>query len=579
MTTPGRQWWKEGVAYQVWPASYKDSNGDGLGDIQGVISTLDYLKDLGVDYMWLSPMYDSPQDDMGYDIRNYEEVDARYGTLEDMDALIKGLHDRGMRIILDLVVNHTSNQHRWFQQSAQSRDNEYSDYYIWRDPKIVDGQRQPPNNWGSIFGGSGWEYVESRDQYYLHLFLPSMPDLNWHNRTTRQAIYKSAIKFWLDRGVDGFRVDTVGLYCKNPEFPDAPVKDSTATYHFPAKADIMNGPQMHGWLQEQRREALDPYGDIVLVGELGYTEWEEIHKYINPVTREIDMAFDMDVVNPSGDFGKGEGGKTHNLVTMREGLEMPQKAISEHGFWSPVFLENHDQARSLPRWGSKKPEYRSQSGKLLAFLISTLSGTLFLYQGQEIGMSDIPRDWPLSELKDNWWLSYIAEEAKKHPGDEAAKQKAIEAFYIGGRDHSRTPIQWSSEKSYAGFSTVKPWMRVNENFAEGVNVAEQEKDHDSLLNYWKKCLAFRKSHATSLIYGATEFLDKENTKVLSYFKRYSEANSDQKMLFVLNFSDDVQPIPVPENLTVEDLGSPIFGTSLSKDVKNLAPWEGRLYQL
>lgn len=579
MNSPGRNWWKEGVAYQVWPASYKDSNNDGIGDIPGVISSLDYLKDLGVDFIWLSPMYASPLDDMGYDISNYEDVNPQFGTLADMEALIKGVHDRGMRLLLDLVVNHTSAEHAWFQESAKGRDNEYSDYYIWRDAKVVNGKRQPPNNWSSVFGGSAWEYVESRDQYYLHMFLKSMPDLNWEVTKVRHAIYQSAIRFWLDRGVDGFRVDTLNLYSKNQAFPDAEIRDPTAEFQMPPWEHVIDGPNMHIWLQEQRREALDPYGDIVMVGELGWSPEDHLYRYINPVTREVDMVFDMAVVNPDGDMGKAEGGKGHTMLTMREGLTKPQSAISDHGCWSTVFLENHDNGRSLPRWGSKKVEYRWQSGKLLALTLSTLSGTLFLYQGQEIGMSNIPREWPVEELKDNWWASYVKEQIRKHPGDESVKQKAIEAFYRGGRDHARTPVQWSAEKPYAGFSSAKPWMRVNENFLEGVNIADQEKDSDSLLNFWKKCIAFRKRNADSLIYGFCEILDKENPKVFSFFKHYGASESRRKMFVVLNFSDEEQSLPLPDGLSLSSLKTPVFGTEISQDVGKLVPWEGRVYQL
>ena len=578
MPNPDPKWWKDAVCYQVWPASFKDSNGDGLGDIPGVISKLDYLKSLGIDCIWLSPMYDSPRHDQGYDIRDYKNVDPAFGSLNDMDDLIKGVHNRGMRIILDLVVNHTSNEHMWFRESAKSRDNPYSDFYIWRDPKVVDGKICPPTNWASIFfGGSAWKYVEARDQYYFHLFLDSQPDLNWENEEVRKAIYESAIKFWLDRGVDGFRVDAVNVYSKNLE-SDAPITDPKDEFQFPDFKDVANGPKMHEWLEEQRREALGRYGgekDIVLVGELGFSTDEQFFAYIDPKKRMLDMVFDWGVLLAEDEMMTPwtERRTEFSLKAFRHGLSRPQKAISDFGCWSTVFLENHDQQRSVIKFGSRKAEYRWQSARLLTMLLCTLSGTLFIYQGQEIGMSGVPRDWPLSDLNDPWWLSYIKDMERKHPGDEVMKQKVLDAFHRDGRDHARTPVQWSSEEPYAGFSTSKPWLRVNENFRDGVNVKAQEGDLDSCLSFWKKCIAFRKEHKDLLTYGHTEWLDKDNEKVFLYLKH--SPNDETTMLVVLNFTDNGQEWQMPEEFSTRTSEVVMTtGKSNSQGSRELEPWEG-----
>lgn len=437
--TPTTLWWKNGTAYQIWPASYKDSNGDGFGDIQGIISTLDYLKNLGIDIIWLSPHYDSPQHDMGYDISNYEEVWAKFGTMADMDKLIYEVHSRGMRLILDLVVNHTSNEHKWFKESMKSKDNAYSDWYMWHDPKYVNGERQPPNNWKSFFGGSAWEYVPERDQYYLHLFVPEQPDLNWENPITRKAIYKSAIEFWLDKGIDGFRVDTVNLYSKNIQFPDASIKQPGDVYQMPYE-HVVNGPRIHGWLKEQRRTVLDKYNEIVLVGECGTADDETLLKYISADSRELDMVFDFDMVRVGGRH-EVEPHLTwkHELPEVKRAILKTQRLLQRPDAWTSVFAENHDQGRSLSRFATDDPKYRVKAGKLMAIMLATLSGTLFLYQGQEIGMVNIPKDWGPKEVRDVAALNYLDEMRQKFPGDEEMLKAAMAGIQRVGRDNARTP--------------------------------------------------------------------------------------------------------------------------------------------
>lgn len=579
MSSDAKRWWKEGVCYQVWPASFNDSNDDGHGDLQGLISKLDYLKDLGVDFIWLSPCYASPKHDQGYDISNYEEIDPDFGTLQDMDHLIKGVHDRGMKLLLDLVVNHTSTEHKWFQESMKSRNNEYSDYYIWRDPKVVDGKKVEPNNWGSVFGGSAWKYVEARDQYYLHIFLETQADVNWEESKVRQAMYKTAIRFWLDRGIDGFRVDACNIYSKPQDFPDAEIKDPSNKYQA-LPPMIADGPRMHEFMTEQRREALNPYGDIVMIGELGFAGEEQLMKYLDPINRELDMVFDMSVVAPNGFMWSGDGKEKEDfsLRVVRKGFALPQRVISELDRWATVFIENHDQPRSVSKYGSSNPELYFASGRCLALLLSTLSGTLFLYQGQEIGMANLPLNWPLSDLRDNWWGNRFNEIIGKYGPDSEQLQNAREDFQNHGRDHSRTPMQWTNEEPAAGFSKVKPWIKPNPTYKEGITVEEEQKDPQSLYHFWKKALALRKSNLETFVYGKTKFLDTENDKIL-YMAKYSEKSEKPNTVVVLNFTDEVQSLEWPSEIDIKSLGEVLLGTFDSIEKEKLAPREGRVYKL
>jgi oligo-1,6-glucosidase len=564
MAPPTPRWWKDGTAYQIWPASYKDSNGDGYGDIPGIISTLDHLKDLGIDIIWLSPMYDSPQHDMGYDIANYEDVWPKFGTMADMDKLIEKVHALGMRLLLDLVVNHTSDEHKWFQESKKSKDNPYSDWYIWCDPKYdAEGKRQPPNNWTSFFGGSAWEYVPERDQYYLHLFAKQQPDLNWENEVTRRAIYKSAIEFWLDKGIDGFRVDTVNLYSKDITFPDLAPGASIVS-------QCVNGPRMHEWLQEQRREVLDKYGDVALVGELGGTGAEEIMNYISADRRELDMVFDFGMVEMGGRF-EVEPHETwkHKLPEFKEAVLKVQNFLKRSDAWATVFAENHDQGRSLSRFATDVPKYREKAAKLMAILLGTLSGTLFLYQGQEIGMVNVPEDWGPEYMRDIAAVNYWREMNERYPGDEKMLQSALAGLQRVGRDNARTPVQWSAEE-YAGFSTVEPWMRVHDNYKE-VNIAAQEKDPNSVLTFWKKVLTIRKEHADVLVHGQFELFDYENLNTFWYVKDYQ----GKKLLVALNFSDEEQAFSVPPS--VKDRKLNLLLANVDHLGSKLSPWEARAY--
>lgn len=379
MAIKQRPWWKDGVVYQIYPASFKDSNGDGIGDIPGITQSLDYLKSLGIDIVWICPMYDSPQIDMGYDISDYENVYPPYGTLSDMEELIHECHKRGMRIILDLVINHTSDQHKWFKESRSSKDNPKRDWYIWRPAKYDEqGNPKPPNNWRSNFGGSVWEWDENTQEYYLHLFCPEQPDLNWENEETRKAIYASAMTFWLDKGVDGFRVDTVNMYSKDTAYPNAPITDHGAEWQEAGKV-YCNGPRMHEFLAEMNA-ILCKY-DAMTVGECPHTpDPKRVLQYVSAKEKQLNMVFQFDVV----DVGMGSVFKyqttpfAFKLDDIKAAIGRTQGIITGTDAWTTVFMENHDQARSISRFGNDSPQWRVRSGKMLALMLSALSGTLYV---------------------------------------------------------------------------------------------------------------------------------------------------------------------------------------------------------
>ncbi|KAJ9132590.1 Alpha amylase [Pleurostoma richardsiae] len=394
-----KTWWKEAIVYQIYPASFFDSDGDGVGDIPGIISKLDYLQGLGVNVLWLSPIYKSPQVDMGYDVSDYRDIHTPYGTLSDVDHLIAELHNRRMKLLMDLVVNHTSDQHAWFKQSRSSKTDPKRDWYIWRSPRRDEsGQRLPPNNWSSIFGGSAWQYDAVTDSYYLHLFAAEQPDLNFENPAVREAVH-SDMRFWLDRGIDGFRMDSVNLLSKAPGLPDASVSCVGAPYQ-PAFKHFVNGPRIHEWLGEMNDKVLSNY-DLMTVGELPMTpDPKDVLKFVASGRKELNMVFQTDLV----DLGFGHEGKFFpyhwKLPELKRIVNKWQTLLAAQDGWNAVFLENHDNGRSVSRFASDAPRYRLVSAKMLAMLLGTLGGTLYLYQGQEIGMKNAPEDWGLEDYID-----------------------------------------------------------------------------------------------------------------------------------------------------------------------------------
>lgn len=467
-----KKWWKESVVYQIYPRSFKDSNGDGIGDLQGIISKLDYLNHLGVDVVWLCPVYQSPNDDNGYDISNYQSIMDDFGTLSDWEELLAGLHSRGMKLIMDLVVNHSSDEHAWFVESRKSQDNPYRDYYIWRPGK--DGQ--PPNDWGSFFSGSAWEYDEKSEEYYLHLFSRKQPDLNWDNPKLRKEIY-DMMTWWLDKGIDGFRMDVINLISKVPELPSVSGESNgeQPTYHFGGDY-FVNGPRVHEYMQEMNREVLSKY-DIMTVGEAVNVTPEEASLYVSEDRNELNMVFHFELM----DVDSGPGGKWNvqpwKLADIKSIISKWQVALDGKG-WNSLYMNNHDQPRMLSRFGDDKL-FPKESGKMLATLLHTLQGTPYIYQGEEIGMTNV-QFASIDDYKDieivNMYKEYLA---AGH-----SEEKIMNSIYIKGRDNGRTPMQWNSEPQ-AGFTTGNPWLAVNPNYKD-INVEKALADPDSIFHYYKK---------------------------------------------------------------------------------------------
>jgi alpha-glucosidase/glucan 1,6-alpha-glucosidase len=573
----GEKWWKNAIIYQLYPASFKDSNNDGIGDIPGIISQLDYIASLGVDVVWLCPMYDSPQHDMGYDVSDYEKVYPPYGTVEDMETLIDACHRRGLRIILDLVVNHTSHEHKWFKESRSSKDSPKRDWYIWRPAKYdANGDRKPPNNWRSVFGGSAWEWDHTTQEYYLHLFLVEQPDLNWDNPEVRQAVYASAMEFWLTKGVDGFRVDTVNMYSKDPSYPDAPIVNPKSDTQV-AFSLFCNGPRIHEYLSEMN-EVLAKY-DAMTVGELPETHTlEGVLRYVSAGEKQLNMVFSFDVV----DLGLG---KEYKFLTTPRGWTLPdlkaaikrtQDILKGTDGWTTVFIENHDQGRSVSRFGSDRtPELRETSAKMLAMFQCTLSGTQFIYQGQEIGMVNAPEGWPIEEYKDIDSTKYYHMVREMTNNDPVQMKTAMKALQHLARDHARLPMQWSAADN-AGFShpsSTKPWMRPHDNHKE-VNVQVQQDDPSSVLSFWKQMIQLRKEYAEFFVFGIFELLDEQNGKIFTYLK----TSKEQCMLVVLNFSEEPQPFQKPMELQNRNLT--LLVSNIGKTVSEgwaLQPYEGRIF--
>lgn len=585
-STP-QPWWKDAVIYQIYPASFKDSNGDGIGDIPGITQSLDHIRSLGATAIWICPMYASPQVDMGYDVSDYEAVHAPYGTMRDMEVLIEAAHRRGLRIILDLVVNHTSDQHAWFWRSASSRTDAMRDWYIWRPAKYsVDGERQPPNNWRSHFGGSAWTFDEGTQEYYLHLFCPEQPDLNWECREARQAIYQSAMISWLDKGVDGFRVDSVNMYSKPSGLPDAAKNDPESQWQ-EAGPLYCNGPRMDEYLEEMN--AILARYDAMTVGECPNTpNRQRVVDYVSAAQKRLNMVFQFEPV----DVGMGKAHKfaTHpfnyTLADIKAAIRYTQSLLDGTDAWTTSFIENHDQGRCVSRFGDDSPLWRGCSAKCLAMLFASLSGTLFVYQGQEIGMVNMPSSWPIGEYKDVDSSSYYRSVAETSNGDPAAIADVQAALQHLVRDHARTPMQWTAGPN-AGFTApgVTPWMRANPSAREGVNVAQESADKRSVLSFWRRMLEVRKSLSEVLVHGTFSVVDEANETVFSFVKTAGDRSSHA--LVVCNFSGSEGVVPEVEgfdrrsatlamdNVSDEDE----CGSAGDREEDVLQPWEARLYIL
>lgn len=533
-----KTWWKEAIVYQIYPASFSDSNGDGLGDVRGIINKVPYIKSLGVNTIWLSPIYASPQKDMGYDVSDYRSIHAPYGTVEDVQELIDLLHANDIRLLMDLVVNHTSDEHAWFKESRSSKTNPKRDWYIWRDP-IYDarGQRKEPNNWASIFGGPAWQFDEHTGQYYLALFLPSQPDLNWESEDMRKAAHDD-MRFWLDRGVDGFRIDSMNLMSKHPDLPDGKIINDEP---YQSGAEFFaSGPRMHDYIREMRTKVFDKY-DIMTVGELGFTKDENsVREYVAKDRHELNMLFTGDIVDM--DFGAEAkyGRNDFHPRKIRHLTNLWQNAMPKFDGWNTVYLDNHDSGRSITRYASDAPEHRAASAKMLATYLTTLSGTPFLLAGQEIGMANLGKEYGAEAYIDVEGKNYYNKVLKARGGDVSQMGDVLRELQLKARDHGRLPMQWDSSAN-AGFTTAsEPWMIVNKDYADW-NVESQLDVPGSVMAYWKEMIALRKKMADLFVYGSYVALSEEDTgeMVLGY-ERVSQTG--HKAVVLLNFSDAEQKV-------------------------------------
>ncbi|MFZ0369340.1 MAG: alpha-glucosidase [Halobacillus sp.] len=560
-----RKWWKEGVVYQVYPRSFNDSNGDGIGDLRGITQKLDYLKDLGVDILWLSPVYQSPNDDNGYDISHYRAIMEEFGTMEDWENMLEEIHKRDMRLVMDLVVNHSSDEHAWFQESRESKDNPYRDYYIWHDGK----NGAEPNNWVSFFSGSAWDYDEATGQYYLHLFTDKQPDLNWENEQVRQEVY-DMMNFWMDKGIDGFRMDVINLISKTPGLPDAEVTNKDNKYQWGGE-HFVNGPRFMEFMNEMNEQALKHY-DVMTVGETPMVKPEDGAAFTDEESGVLSMVFQFDHMEIDGDPGSQEGKwsvKPWKLSHMKEIMTDWQTTLNGKG-WNSLYLENHDQPRSVSRFGDAE-EYHQESAKMLATFYQLMQGTPYIYQGQEIGMTNVQFD-SIEDYRDveihNWYNEQVTEKGKD-------KREIMHSIFVKGRDNARTPMQWSDEK-YAGFSDAEPWIKVNPNYTS-VNVEQQQKDDQSILNYYKELIQVRKNHDV-LIYGSYQLLDPEDEQVYAYTRELD----GEKALVVANFTNEAIDYSVSESFAVEQAERLIGNYPSEKEeggTLQLKPYEARVYRV
>ena len=540
-----KSWWKESVIYQIYPRSFKDSNGDGVGDLRGIIEKLDYLKDLGIDVLWLSPIFKSPNDDNGYDVSDYRNIMDEFGTMADFEALLAGAHERGLKLILDLVPNHSSDEHAWFQESRKSKDNPYRDYYIWR-PK-------PPSNWVSFFSGSAWEYDQVTGEYYLHLFSKKQPDLNWENPKVRKEIY-GVMHYWFRKGVDGFRIDVLPFISKRLEFPDIdPDQFDKAVVEVYA-----NGPRLHEFLREMNREVSSQY-DVMTMGEGIGVKPHNALDYVGDDRDELNMLYHFDHVT----INYGPGGKYDpipwQLSTFKQIFIDWDEAVKDRG-WINITLDNHDFPRMVSRFGNDGP-YRKEAAKLLATLLLTLRGSPCIYQGSEIGMTNVA--FQTLEEYDDVEVVNLYQEWKEQGRDTAP---LLEAVQRQGRDNARTPFHWD-DSPHAGFTVGTPWLQLNPNYP-GINVAEALADPESIFYYYQDLLAFRKRNKT-FVYGSFKVFLPDSEEIFAY-RRWDEEGD---FIVILNFSDRI--VPVHNSIVLE--AYEVVRSNYSLDGGDLQPWEARIY--
>ncbi|HEY6976607.1 MAG TPA: alpha-glucosidase [Chitinophagaceae bacterium] len=552
-------WWKEAVIYQIYPRSFKDSDGDGIGDLRGIISKLDYIKSLGVDAVWLNPIFSSPNDDNGYDISDYKNIMTEFGTMQDFDDLLKGMHEQGLKLILDLVANHSSDEHEWFKQSRSSGNNPYRNYYHWWPA----GKGTPAARY-SFFDveSNAWKYDAQTDAYYLHYFSVKQPDLNWENPAVRKEMY-NIMRFWLDKGVDGFRMDVIPFISKDTTFPELPEKYNGDFIQYYAE-----GPHLHEYLQEMYREVLCKYNMMSVAEGVGI-KTNTAMDFVDPERNELNMLYHFDAIDIGylpGEY-KMLDPNGYSLIEFKEVYTMWDDVFSNKG-WGTVYLTNHDKPRMVTRWANDSAEYRELSSKMLTTFLLTMRATPYYYNGDELGMTNAKFD-SIDEYRDIETIN-MYEHIQLHGGD---LQRFLQAQKISARDNSRTPFQWDGSP-HAGFTTGTPWIKVNPNYT-AINVETQEKDPESCLNYFRKLIRLRKQTPT-LIYGKYTLLDKDNPKVYTYIREMNE----QRILVMLNFSkDNASPAIDIKIDNAKILICNYTDTPVRTDIITLRPYEATVYEL
>lgn len=533
----GHTWWKEAVVYQIYPRSFKDSNGDGVGDLKGIISKLDYIKSLGIDVVWLNPIFSSPNADNGYDISDYRGIMKEFGTMNDFDSLLKGMHNRGIKMVLDLVANHSSDEHEWFKQSRSSRTNPYRDYYHWWPAE----KGKPPFRPGSFeVDGSGWRFDPVTKAYYLHYFSYKQPDLNWENPKVRTEIF-DMMKFWFNKGVDGFRMDVIPFIAKDTTFPVITQKEIDEKYNGDWSQYLASGPHLHDYLKEMNSKVLSKYNVMTVAEGAGVTT-ATAHNFVDADRNELNMLYHFEGVSLGylpGKF-KTMDPNGYSLVEFKK-IYSKWDSVFAHKGWGTIYLGNHDQPRMVTRWGNDSPAFREISSKMLTTFLMTMRATPYYYFGDELGMNNIKFD-KIEDYKDIESVN-MYQQIKNKGGD---LKEFIEAQKISARDNSRTPFQWDASAN-AGFTTGTPWLKTNPNYTT-VNVAAEEKDASSCLNYFKKVVQLRKNNKV-LVYGKYELLDKNNPKVYAY----TRGEGADKVLVILNFSKEKTNWNVPADIILQDV--------------------------
>ena len=586
----GRQWWKEAVVYQVYPRSFNDANGDGIGDLKGITEKLPYLAKLGINVIWLSPVFDSPNVDNGYDISDYFAIMSDFGTMEDFDEMLETAHKHGIKILMDLVANHTSDQHPWFKESRSSKDNPYRDYYIWKDPKGFDedGNPIPPNNWASEFGGPAWEWDEATGQFYLHIFFKEQPDLNWENEKVREDLY-SMVRWWLDKGVDGFRLDAINIISKPEGFPDDPSTDfekHTSSIPFV----ISNGTMVHPWMKELTRETFSRY-DVMTVGETSATSPEDAKLWAGYHTGELNMIFHFDHMGVDNDPNGKLGGKwsyaPYKLTELKRILNDWQTTL-EGNAWGSLYWNNHDQPRVVSRFGNDSDKFRALSAKQLATTLHFMQGTPYIYQGEELGMTNVKFD-SIEDYRDGDSIRFYEDMHVDHK--RLSHEEAMQAIYIKGRDNARTPVQWDASAN-GGFSPegVTPWIAVNPNYP-AINAEAVLADEDSIFYHYQQLVALRRGKLKDLmVYAAFAPVDSvqvphnEDEAVYAYTRTGGADGSpaNESLLAVSNFTAEEQERDFAVLSEAREAGARVelVSSNYKDDAgSTLRPYEAKVYHI